>query len=150
MYQLYQEQVLDANIEELWEFVSRPENLNEITPPEMDFTIITDVPDKMHNGLLVEYKVTLPIFGASEWVTELKHIIPEKQFVDEQRLGPYTFWYHYHGLEETESGIKMIDHVRYVPPYGPFGKIANSLIISSKLDEVFSYRKKVMDERFNK
>ena len=121
MYQLYQEQVLHASFDELWTFVSRPENLNDITPPDMNFNIITDVPTKMYNGLLVEYEVSLPLLGTSEWVTELKHIIPQKQFVDEQRIGPYTFWYHYHGLEEMEDGIKMIDHVRYVPPYGPIG-----------------------------
>lgn len=150
MYQLYQEQVLKASKEELWEFISRPENLNEITPPEMQFTISSEVPKKMYTGLLIQYKVKLPLLGTSDWVTEIKHIIPGKQFVDEQRIGPYSFWYHYHALEETGDGIKMIDQVNYKPPFGILGKAVNALMISNQLDSIFGYRKKVMDERFNK
>lgn len=150
MYELYQEQALKASKQDLWHFVSRPENLNDITPPEMEFTIVSDVPEKMFNGLLIQYKVKLPLLGTSDWITEIKHIIPGRQFVDEQRIGPYSFWYHYHSLEETQNGIKMTDHVRYVPPYGIIGKAVNSLMIRSKLDEIFTYRKKVIEERYNK
>ena len=149
MYQLYQEQVLTASQEELWDFISRPENLNEITPPEMEFTIVSDVPKKMYTGLIIEYRVKLPLLGTQDWVTEIKHIISGQQFVDEQRIGPYKFWYHYHALQETEQGIKMIDRVSYQPPFGLLGKVANSLFISSKLDSIFGFRKKVMDKRFN-
>jgi ligand-binding SRPBCC domain-containing protein len=105
MYELYQEQVMKAPNDKLWEFISRPENLNKITPPEMDFTIISEVPEEMYSGLLIQYKVKLPVLGTSDWVTEIKHIIPGRQFVDEQRIGPYSFWYHYHALEEVEEGI---------------------------------------------
>ena len=150
MYQLHQEQTLNATKNELWEFISRPENLNEITPPEMEFTIVSDVPDEMYSGLLIQYEVKLPLLGTSDWVTEIKHIIPGKQFVDEQRIGPYSFWYHYHGLQETEDGIKMTDQVSYQPPYGILGKMVNRLMISQQLDSIFDYRRKVMDERFNK
>jgi ligand-binding SRPBCC domain-containing protein len=43
----------------------------------------------------------------------------------------------------------MTDHVRYVPPFGIIGKAVNRLMIRSKLNEIFTYRKKVMDERYN-
>lgn len=150
MYQLYQEQVLKTSQLELWEFISRPENLNEITPPEMAFTIVSDVPERMYPGLIIQYRVKLPLLGTSNWITEIKHIEPCRQFVDEQRIGPYAFWYHYHALEETPEGIKMIDRVSYKPPYGIFGKLTNAVMIRRKLDAVFDYRKNVMDDRFNK
>ena len=149
MYQLHQEQILRASKDELWEFVSRPENLNEITPPELDFTIVSEVPEEMYSGLLIEYKVKLPILGTQDWITEIKHIIPGRQFVDEQRIGPYSFWYHYHGLEETKAGVKMTDRVSYQPPYGIIGKAVNALMIRRQLDSIFAHRKKVMHERYN-
>jgi ligand-binding SRPBCC domain-containing protein len=149
MYILRQEQILDTTIDELWAFISHPANLNEITPPELDFTIISDIPAKMYNGLLVEYDVKLPLLGHSEWVTEIKHIVLGKEFVDEQRIGPYRFWYHHHKIEEVESGVKMIDQVNYVPPYGILGKVANRLLISNKLEEIFEYRKQVLHQRYN-
>ncbi|MGM0545579.1 MAG: SRPBCC family protein [Bacteroidota bacterium] len=149
MYRLRQEQVLHTSMDELWQFISHPVNLNKITPPELDFTIISDVPDKMYNGLLVEYDVKLPLLGHSEWVTEIKHIVPGEEFVDEQRVGPYRFWYHHHKIEEVESGVKMIDQVNYVPPYGILGKITNSLLIRNKLRDIFDYRKQVLHQRYN-
>ncbi|PAU95312.1 hypothetical protein CK503_03715 [Aliifodinibius salipaludis] len=149
MYILRQEQVLDTSVDQLWEFISRPENLNEITPPELDFTIISEVPDMMYNGLLVQYDVKLPLLGHSEWVTEIKHIVPGKEFVDEQRIGPYRFWYHYHKIEEAELGVRMIDEVNYMPPYGMLGKLVNKMLIKNKLRDIFEYRKLVLDQRYN-
>ncbi|MDZ7659840.1 SRPBCC family protein [Fodinibius sp.] len=149
MYTLRQEQILNISAEELWQFISHPANLNTITPPELDFTIISDIPDKMYNGLLVEYDVKLPLLGHSEWVTEIKHIVPGKEFVDEQRIGPYRFWYHHHKIEEMESGVRMIDEVNYVPPYGILGRIVNKLLIRNKLRDIFEYRKQVLNKRYN-
>jgi ligand-binding SRPBCC domain-containing protein len=149
MYKLYQEQLLDTSTDQLWQFISHPGNLNKITPPELDFTIISEVPEKMYNGLLIEYDVKLPLLGKSKWITEIKHIIPGKEFVDEQRIGPYRFWYHYHKIEEMETGVKMIDQVNYVPPYGILGRIVNTLLIRSKLRDIFDYRKQVFHQRYN-
>ncbi|MDZ7694474.1 MAG: SRPBCC family protein [Balneolaceae bacterium] len=149
MYQLNQEQIFHAPVEEVWEFISRPENLNTITPPELDFEIISEVPDKMYNGLLIQYKVKLPLLGISDWVTEIKHIIPHRQFIDEQRIGPYSFWYHFHGLEKTEEGVKMTDQVSYLPPYGILGKIANKLLIRRQLEVIFTHRYEILENRFN-
>ena len=149
MYTLRQEQTLDISADQLWQFISHPANLNKITPPELDFTIVSEVPEKMYNGLLVEYDVKLPLLGYSEWVTEIKHIIPGKEFVDEQRIGPYSFWYHHHKIEEAESGVRMIDQVNYVPPYGVLGKIVNKLLIQDKLRDIFAYRKQVLHQRYN-
>ena len=148
MYQLHQQQILNSSRDKLWQFISRPENLNEITPPEMDFTILSDVPDEMYSGLLIQYRVKLPLLGTSDWVTEIKHIIPGRQFVDEQRIGPYKFWYHYHALEEVEGGVMMTDRVSYQPPYGILGKAANRLMIRRQLDSIFDFRHNVMAERF--
>lgn len=149
MYSLRQEQILNAPIDEIWQFISHPANLNKITPPELDFTITSEVPDVMHDGLLIQYDVKLPLLGHSEWVTEIKHIVPGKEFVDEQRIGPYSFWYHHHKLEETESGTKMTDHVSYQPPYGPIGKAVNALLIRNKLHDIFNYRREVLHQRYN-
>lgn len=150
MYELYQEQLLHAGREELWEFISHPANLNEITPPELQFSIISDVPDQMYDGLLVEYQVSLPLLGKTEWVSEIKHIIPGRQFVDEQKIGPYRLWYHLHRLQPVEHGIRMIDRVSYRPPYGVIGSLANRLFLRSQLEKIFNYRYRVLDRMFNR
>ena len=37
--QIVKEQTLDENIDKVWEFMSSPKNLEEITPNEMSFNI---------------------------------------------------------------------------------------------------------------
>lgn len=102
----------------------------------------------MYSGFIIQYQVKLLWLGTQDWITEIKHIVEGRQFVDEQRIGPYKFWYHYHALEETDNGVKMIDQISYQLPFGLLGKAANALFISRQLDSIFSSRKKVMGQQF--
>ena len=95
MYTLEREQLVTASLEESWNFLKNPANLNLITPRDLNFLIISTVPEDMFDGLIIEYRISIPIFGAQRWLAEMKHIRQKKSFVDEQRIGPYTFWYHY-------------------------------------------------------
>jgi hypothetical protein len=42
----------------------------------------------------------------------------------------------------------MEDHVRYAPPFGALGRLANSLFIAPMLQKVFHYRREVIRLRF--
>ena len=39
-YQIKKKQIIKTDIDTLWSFVSRPENLNKITPTDIGFQII--------------------------------------------------------------------------------------------------------------
>ena len=84
-----------------------------------------------------------------KWMTEITHVEDRKFFVDEQRVGPYKLWHHQHILEEREDGILMKDIVTYEPPFGFLGRIANGILIRRKLNQIFDYRFKVLEERFH-
>lgn len=148
-YQFIRTQELPVSVEELWDFISSPDNLKEITPDEMGFTVTSKkMTEKMYPGMIISYKVS-PLFGIKmTWVTEITQVENGKYFVDEQRVGPYKIWHHQHILEPTENGVKMTDIVSYVPPFGIIGKIANKIWIARKLEEIFSYREKVLNKRF--
>jgi ligand-binding SRPBCC domain-containing protein len=64
-----------------------------------------------------------------QWVTEITHVEERKFFIDEQRIGPYSFWHHQHLLEPLDNGILMTDIVSYQPPFGLLGRFANFLFI---------------------
>ncbi len=148
-YQKKQTQHFNNTVDELWEFISSPKNLKLITPDYMGFDIVTEgLPDKMYEGMIIGYKVS-PLLGIkTTWVTEITHVKDKQYFVDEQRVGPYKMWHHQHFLETTPKGTLMKDVVSYQPPFGILGKIANQLIIKRKLEEIFSYRTKVLNELF--
>ncbi|MGB1103058.1 MAG: SRPBCC family protein [Crocinitomicaceae bacterium] len=150
-YQKFQEQKIPATLEEVWDFMSSPANLKEITPDYMGFDITSkDLPEKMYPGMIISYKVS-PLLGIkTTWVTEITHVKDHHFFVDEQRVGPYTIWHHQHILEPIDNGVLMKDIISYVPPFGFLGAIANSIVIKKKLNEIFDYRHKAVIERFGK
>ena len=118
-YQFRKQQKIKTTIDEIWEFISSPANLKEITPDYMGFDIKTeDLPDKMYAGMVISYEVS-PLLGIkTTWVTEITQVIDKKYFVDEQRVGPYSLWHHKHIIEPLEDGILMTDIVSYQPPFG--------------------------------
>jgi ligand-binding SRPBCC domain-containing protein len=149
MYTLHRELTVHAPLETVWEFIRNPANLNQITPTDMSFEIMSDLPDKMYEGLLVEYRVRLPLLGLQPWLSEIKHINPQVSFVDEQKIGPYKLWYHDHKIEAVDGGVKLTDHVTYEVPYGGLGNVVHHLFIRNKLKQIFDYREKCLREIFS-
>ena len=150
-YQLYTKQEIPASIEEVWDFISSPENLKKITPPSMGFNITSDLKNKkMYPGMIISYKVS-PLLGIkTTWVTEITHVKEKEYFVDEQRVGPYTMWHHEHFIEPTKKGVLMSDIVSYQPPFGILGSIANSFLIRKKLNDIFEFRSQAVENIFGK
>ena len=133
----------------LWDFISNPSNLKKITPDYMGFDITSgDLPDTIYEGLIISY-IVAPFAGIkTQWVTEISHVKENNYFVDEQRVGPYKMWHHQHFLAKTDNGTLMSDIVSYKPPMGFLGSIANYLVISRKLEEIFDYRTRAVTELF--
>jgi ligand-binding SRPBCC domain-containing protein len=90
--------------------------------------------------------VRIPLIGWQVWVSELKHIQPGSYFVDEQKIGPYRFWYHEHRIEPAGDKVKVIDHVSYEVPFCIFGKIAHALFIRPTLERIFRHREKMFKD----
>lgn len=148
-YQFEKQQKLPSDISSVWDFISKPANLKEITPPYMDFTESSDSKgQKMYPGMIITYRVS-PFWGIKlTWVTEITHINEPFYFVDQQRIGPYSFWHHQHKIEPVEGGVLMTDIVTYQPPLGFLGAIANYLFIRKQLEDIFDYRFAAMQKKF--
>lgn len=149
VFQLKRNLELRTSLEEAWDFISSPKNLERITPNELGFEITSEVPEKMYEGMIITYNVS-PFLGIkTTWVTEITHIKEQAFFVDEQRVGPYRLWHHQHWLEATEEGVRMKDIVTYQPPFGFLGLAMNALVIQKKLNHIFNYREKILEELFS-
>ena len=148
-YQLVKEQFVPTSIDEVWDFISSPGNLKEITPDHMGFDITSDsLPEKIYAGMIISYKVR-PLLGIPmTWVTEITHVVDKKYFIDEQRIGPYALWHHQHIIEPSGQGVLMTDIISYKPPLGFLGSIANALFIRKQLEGIFAYRKEALRKHF--
>ena len=148
IYKLEAKQILSVTKSECWKFFSDPNNLQAITPPDMDFEIKSDLPAKVYPGQIIIYRIKLFPGIKVSWVTEITQVIDEEFFIDEQRFGPYKFWHHQHRFHETEDGIEMQDTVHYAIPFGTIGQMIHSLIIKRKLNYIFQYRRNILEITF--
>ncbi len=142
-------QMLPVPPAKVWDFLSTHRNLKHISPEHIRFEIVSeDVAEKMYAGMIIKYKLR-PLLGIPViWVTKITEVVEGEYFIDEQRSGPFKYWQHYHRLETIEGGTLMTDTVRYLPPLGFLGSIANALFISRMLNEIFAYRFKKLEEIF--
>lgn len=148
MHQFIRKQFVKTDLQTCWDFFSSPVNLKRITPDYMGFDVKTEVPAQMYEGLIIAYTVK-PLFGIPvEWVTEITHVKDKAFFVDEQRKGPYTMWHHEHHFKEVEGGVEMTDIVSYIIPLGFLGKLVQPFLVKPKLEEIFAYRFKIVEEVF--
>ena len=149
VYSLQTLQLIPVTLEKAWDFFSNPANLQAITPPSLEFKIISLYHgDTMYAGQVIEYKVK-PILGIPiYWMTEITHVQDRKYFIDEQRFGPYSLWHHQHHFKEVDGGVEMTDIIHYKLPAWILGDIANSFIVKKQLKEIFDYRFKVVEKMF--
>jgi ligand-binding SRPBCC domain-containing protein len=146
---LRREQTLAAPLVEVWDYFCDPRNLNAITPPDLNFTILTPDLPRMYQGQIVEYRVEFIKGIGSRWLTEIRHVVDHRYFVDEQRVGPYRLWYHEHHFTPTPAGVVMRDQVTYEVGFGPVGDLLAWAWIDRRLQGIFDYRRRVIAERFN-
>jgi ligand-binding SRPBCC domain-containing protein len=147
-YVLTARTVIDAPIEQVFAFFSKPENLGVITPPKMGFQI-TERPGGMGHGALISYRVRIgpvPI----RWQTRIEHWSPGEGFVDSQIRGPYHCWWHEHRFVADGERILMEDLVLYTPPLGLLGRVANHLFIRNQLQAIFAHRADAIALRFGR
>ena len=135
--------------EEVFAFFADAGNLERITPPELNFRIVTPQPIDIREGTLIDYR--LGLFGIPfAWRTEIVRWEPPVAFVDQQIQGPYRLWHHTHTFVETvgpdgRSVTQMDDRVLYELPLAPLGDLAYPAI-RFQLERIFAYRQRVIQE----
>ena len=149
-YIFKREQTLNSDIETIWSFVSKPENLEKITPDNMHFSILSKSNLEMEEGMLIAYKISPFLDIKTTWITMITNVKKNEKFIDQQVMGPYKFWHHEHKFQVISSNkVKMTDIITYIPPFGFLGDIANELFLKKKLNNIFDYRNIILNNMFN-
>ena len=149
VYRLSRTQKIPLSLEDAWSYFSSPKNLQEITPDDLKFKILTDISeDKMYSGQIINYIVTPLLNIPMRWTTEIKHVEEGVYFVDEQRFGPYALWHHKHFFKAVDGGVELMDIVDYALPLGPLGRFAHWLFVRRQLESIFSYRFQKLEQMF--
>ncbi|NEU08246.1 SRPBCC family protein [Flavihumibacter sp. R14] len=148
-YYFHTEQFLPIDIATAWDFFSSAKNLALITPPELDFKILTQLKgEEIYEGMIIDYTVK-PLFGIPlRWQTEITKVNKPTSFTDRQVKGPYKLWEHRHIYLPQEKGLVMQDEVKYQLPFGIIGRYTNSLVVREKIADIFAYRKGILNKMF--
>ena len=141
-------QLVRGPIDAVWDYFATPANLDALTPPELQFHIVSDLPPKMFAGQLIEYRVKFAPLAWAKWLTEIRHVREREYFADDQRIGPYNLWYHEHHFEPAAGGVKMTDVVTYSVGYGWLGWLVERFWVRQKLNAIFDYRARKIDDVF--
>jgi ligand-binding SRPBCC domain-containing protein len=143
-YRLTREQWIPRALEEAFAFFSRPENLEEITPPFLNFHIVR-AENELRTGSIIEYR--LKVRGIPmRWTSEITVWEPPRRFVDTQLRGPYALWRHQHTFVAENGGTRIGDDVEYALPFGVVGQLVHALLVRRDVEQIFEYRKQRLGE----
>lgn len=146
-YVLERRQTIERPREEVFDFFADAGNLERITPPELNFQIITPQPIEIKKGALIDYRLKLRGIPIT-WKTEITQWNPPFDFVDTALKSPYKQWIHLHRFTVGERGETIMeDIVRYRLPLEPLGDLAH-FYVRKELKYIFDYRYKVIEEIF--
>jgi ligand-binding SRPBCC domain-containing protein len=131
---------------DVFPFFAEARNLEAITPPWLNFRILSQRPAEMGRGTVIEYRLRLrgvPL----RWQSEITVWEPPERFVDVQRRGPYRFWEHEHLFLPRNGGTLAQDRVRYAVPGGPLLEwLVDRLLVRPDLERIFAYRRERLQQ----
>jgi ligand-binding SRPBCC domain-containing protein len=125
---------------DVFAFFADAGNLQRITPPWVDFRIVTPMPLEMREGAVIDYRLKvrgLPV----QWQTEITVWEPPHRFVDEQRRGPYRRWVHTHRFRAVDDGTAVEDDVDF---RALFGWAVEPLFVRRDVRAIFEYRQRAI------
>ncbi len=136
-----------AALEEVFDFFSKAENLERLTPASLRFQILSPLPIDMKVGATIEYRLRL--FGVPfRWQSVITAWEPPNLFADDQTRGPYQLWKHEHVFATTESGTVIVDRVQYRVAGGLLEPLVHALFVEPQLKRMFKYRENMVREVF--
>jgi uncharacterized protein (TIGR01777 family) len=79
------------------------------------------------------------------WIAEHVQLEPPHLFVDVQRHGPFTSWVHTHRITaDGPDSTRLEDQIEYVLPFGALGHLLGNRLVSSRLQQVFNFRHRLV------
>jgi ligand-binding SRPBCC domain-containing protein len=130
-------------VEEVFDFFSRVENLEALTPDSLGFQILTPLPIEMRKGQLIEYRLKFGLL-TMRWQSIVSSWEPPWRFVDDQLKGPYRKWSHEHTFEEIKGGTMVRDYVQYEVPGWFLEPLVHAVFVAPRLRAIFDHRARAM------
>jgi uncharacterized protein len=147
MREIVAEQWVPHAPEHVWPYFCDEHNLQELTPPFLQFAVLGKSTPAIGEGTLIDYRLRLQGLPL-RWQSRIEEWAPARRFVDTQVRGPYAHWRHAHEFAPVGGGTLMRDVVRYRLPGGRLGSAVAGWKVTSDVNRIFDYRATRIAERF--
>jgi ligand-binding SRPBCC domain-containing protein len=131
------EQWLPLPPNQAFPFIADAFKLELITPPILQFRVLTPPSIGMQAGTVIDYRLKqhgIPL----HWQGEITVWESPFRFVDVQRRGPYRLWRHEHTFINADAGTLAHEYV----DYAVLGvELVTKLLVEPDLNKIFAYPK---------
>jgi ligand-binding SRPBCC domain-containing protein len=141
---------LHATVEQLFEFLIRPANLQKIAPQEMQFVFV-DPPEVIELGCRLTCKAQA--YGmVQKLIYEIVEFDAPTRFREKMVEGPLRRWLHDYIIESHPSPdwVTLVNRIDFEPPGGVLGFIVTSDKILEALEDGFEHRSVELQKLFGK
>jgi ligand-binding SRPBCC domain-containing protein len=142
-------QTIDADIELVWDFFSKPKNLEKVSVAKSKVKVDLDLNTRVEVGL--EFSVAMRVLGLINQVilTKVTQIQKPTLFEDVQVSGPFKYWSHKHFFEAKSQYSTIVkDEISFELPMGLIGSAFFELYLKKELLQTFKYREEQLRKLF--
>ncbi len=145
---LERQMFLPVEVKDVFPFFTDPYNLEKITPPFLNFKVVSTSDKVVQKGTTISYKLKLHGLPL-KWLTNIEDLAINSLFIDNQTKGPYKRWHHTHTFISLPHGTLMRDRVLYRLPFGWLGRCIAHFYATKDVNKIFDYRTLVLKKRFS-
>lgn len=145
---IQRKQFVPFTVQDVWPFFSTEKNLEQLTPPWLNFHVVGKSTPEIQQGCEIVYKLKLHGLPMS-WRSKILIWTPFKEFIDFQVSGPYRIWHHRHSFQVMGNGVQLVDFVQYKLPLFPLSVPVNFLVLAD-VKKIFSFRQQEVKRLFDR
>ncbi len=131
---------------DMFTFFTRPKNLLQFTPPDLNLELLT-APESLSLGARLVWKGRR--WGISQKIIqEVASFDLEKLVIIEQKQGPFARWMQAHHFEPSDAGTRIVEKIDFDPPGGLLGRMISADAIRRDIEKLTAYRQQKLKEMF--
>jgi ligand-binding SRPBCC domain-containing protein len=138
------EQTLACEVEQIFDFLTRPANVARLALPENQLTFLS-APEVLAAGVELEFEIRA--YGQRQSVVhEIVELDRPWRVLERMVHGPLEDWEHEHLFESGPEGARIVDRITFLPPRGLIGLLLTEERIVSSLERGFAHQRRLLEE----
>jgi len=133
--------IIHAPVKVVWEFHTRPDILQLLTPPWQPVEIVRRE-GGLEIGAISEFRILLGLIPV-RWLAIHTEYKPDQLFTDEQQEGMVKTWVHRHQFVAENGNTRLTDAIAFSLPGGELAEKILAGWVNSRLEDMFRYRHQV-------